>query len=153
DLVGAQEVRRDLEPRDELELPLDLSADTGRDAGRVAHPAAILDEAAQRLVGGFARAAERVARKGVAELAEREAAARGHVERRVDPARLVAEERGDLLGRAEVRLGVGGEPGPGFVERRLVADAVHDVGERLARRLVEERARAGDDRNAESGRR
>ena len=150
DLVHAEEIRRDRERLDERELLLDLRAHGGRRAAlAVAHDDPLLDDAAQGVVRRFAGPNEGLARKVIVDLIERESTPRGDLDGARDPSRPVAEARGHVRARAQARLRVRRQGISGGVERRLVTNAVHDIGDGLARGVVVARPRRRDDAHAE----
>ena len=149
--LHAQEVRRHVDGRDDRELFLDLRLDGGRH-GAPAVARALVGEAAQGLVGGLARVRRLVhmAWKIVTKLAHREAACGGDFQGSRDPGGLVGEACGHALGALEARAGVGVEETPGLVETKPLADALHDVVQRLLARGGVAHAVVGHERHVEA---
>ena len=149
DLAHGQEVAAVVELLDQGQLAFELVHDVG---GRpaffdVAARRAVVDPLAQPAVGGvaFGQALQGVA---IAQVGQREGAARDHLERALDRLRVILEALGKGLGSLEPVLGVGLQPPPGRPERGTVPHACEHVLERPLAGVVVEHLRARDQRQA-----
>ena len=155
DGAHGQEVRCDLELRDERELLVELRPHLRGNvvirAGRVAVAGAELGEPPERLVGGLPRPAVGVAEvaidevgdlvgEAIRELLDREPAMIGDGSCPRHPVGMEREEAQDLLFALQMGLGVRQQLAAGLVEGLALADAVEDVEDRLVRRLREKHA-------------
>ena len=146
DVLDGEEVRLVIEFRDQGEFVLDQFADLGRrGALAVAAGEAGFDQRAQVRRG---RRALRHQLLGVfvAQLVEREAAARDDVERRVGE--LARVERGEPRARAQVALAVPEERVAALGQRRTQADGGQRVLQRAAGAHVHVHVAGGDQRQA-----
>ena len=106
-----------------------------------------LEETLKLLLRG-PRKPRRLLRIFIAQRVEREAAARGKMQRLLDRGRMIAEKPRHFGGAFEMPLGVGGEQETRSVDRRLLADAGEHVGEPSPLGRMIERVIDGEERNA-----
>ncbi len=148
DVPDDQEISREVEPADELELVRDLAARARRQGPlAVARAHAALGQLAQvperRLPGR-----QRKFRESIAEVLQGE----GEPQRQLSAVRegigQIAEQLGHRAGALQRALAVRQEPAAGVIEIGLLADAREDVGERATLRAREERLVGRDQRHA-----
>src|SRR3989475_6902510 len=148
DVPHDQEVAREVEPADELELVRDLMARARRErAGAVARPDAALGQLAQvaerRLTGG-----ERELRESVSEILQREGEPQRQLSGVGDGVGEISEQRCHLPPALQRALAVREEPTARAIEIGLLTDAREDVGERTTFRTREQRLVGGEERYA-----
>ena len=147
DVPDDEEVAREIELFDEVELLLDLGLGAGGQ-GPVAGAGAVPGDLAEVGDGGLGDG-QRVVGEAVAEIGQGELEPVGELGRGADRAGVVGEERFDLAGRAQVALALGLDDGAGAVEGDALADAGEDIGELFGFAAGVADPAGGDDGQAE----
>ena len=135
DVPDGQEVAREVQGRDELELVLDLLHHVLGRARRVAPPQPLVRQLAQPRGRRVARG-QVLLGEVVAQAVQRRVAAARQLQRALERLGAVGEQPRHLLGPLERALGVGQPPRAQLPERRLVADGGEHVLQRLAGPVV-----------------
>ena len=148
DVPDDQEIAREVEPADELELVRDLVPRArGERALAVARPHAALGQLAQvtqrSLAGG-----KRKLREPIAEVLQGEGEPQRQLAGVVEGIGQVPEQLGHRVSTLQRALAVRQEPAAGVIEIGLLADAGEDVGERAPLGTREERLVGRDQRHS-----
>src|SRR5947208_11506952 len=150
DVPHDQEVAREIEPPDELELVSDLTARArGQRARAIARAHTAPGQLAQVAERRLARR-QRKLREPVPEILQREGQPQRQLTAVGERVGKITEELRHLDPALQDALAVGQQPAAGAIEIGLLADAREDVGERTALRAREERLVGGDERHAGS---
>ncbi len=148
DIPDDEEVAREIELLDEVELFLDLGLGAGGERP-VAGAGAVPGDLAEIGVGGLG-VRQGVVGEAVAEIGEGELELVGELGRGAHRPRVIGEEGGDLGGGAQVALALGLDDGARGVEGDALADAGEDIGELLVLARGVADAAGGDDGQPEA---
>ena len=151
DVVHGEKIRRVAERGDQLELVRERLARPLRDALGIARPGAGLREGFERGLGRRIAFAQ-LFRIGMGQFVEAELKAVEEADRLRDRRRRLGEEPRHLAWAFKMPLGVGLREAPRGLERRFLADAGEDVGERAPLGRMHQRIVGRDQRRANRAR-